>query len=191
LIVDQGHRKRIQLILLHEGIGAQDYGVIDGVLLEEGGHFGRGIVFDRDSDESDALRTELVVELVEEWEFADAGDAVGSPEIDDDHFAGKGGRRKRAAFEERGLRIAASGIRRGLSLVEEGEELSGIAGESFEFGDQLFVGVEDHIVGLGDGVELFKLQLGVGLGGRVGAVGGKKEKEKEKYGEGGARWGGG
>lgn len=56
LVVDQGHRKRIQFILPHDGVGAHGYGVIDGVLLEKAGHFGGGIVVHRDADEGDALR---------------------------------------------------------------------------------------------------------------------------------------
>src|ERR1039458_3084650 len=80
LVVDQGHRERIQSILLHDGVGAYGYGVVDGVLLEEGGNFGGAIVVHRNADEGHALRAELVVELVEEWEFADAGDAIGGPE---------------------------------------------------------------------------------------------------------------
>src|SRR5271169_2668677 len=55
-VVDQGHRKRIQFILLHDVVGAHGYGVIDGVLLEEARHFGGGIFVHRDADEGDALR---------------------------------------------------------------------------------------------------------------------------------------
>src|ERR1039458_8059097 len=81
LVVDQGYREPVlQFVLLNDSVGAYGYGVVDGVLLEEGGHFGGGIVVHRNADEGDALRAELVVELVEEWEFADAGDAIGGPE---------------------------------------------------------------------------------------------------------------